>query len=309
MKCEKCLREWSDEQNFPSCPFCGEAVNDTCPEFSSATDALKYMVKTYGEEIFLNPPQAISLFSDFAPGLSGERRLLKFCFELDIVKEIINRKNEDEKEKEILVGTYISKLQNRYFVSREWAENCIGWLECAFGWKKIIVKITLENGALYEGESENGKPTGRGKITYPSGHVLSCTFVNGVPNGEGEVVWNISGIECENIENKWQGTWENGLPWNGKGTYIFGDFEEITTVPIVNGKKEGKGIILYKNGEKYVGSVKNGAFSGANGYLKKVDGTTFVGEFQSGSLVKGFEFDAQNKLVNRFGNGYILSNV
>lgn len=309
MKCEKCLREWSSEQNFEACPFCGEAVNGSCPEFSSAVDALKYMVKTYGEELFSNPPQAISLFSDFAPALIGERRLLKFCFELEIVKEIINRKNEDEKEKEILEGTYISRLQSRYFVSREWAENCIGWLEYAFGWKKLTVKIALENGALYEGEAENGKPTGNGKITYPSGHVLSCAFVNGVPNGEGEVRWNLSGILDSEIENIWRGTWKNGLPWNGKGTYVYGDFDEISTVPIVDGKKEGKGIILFKNGEKYVGGVKDGAYSGADGYLKKSDGTTFIGEFQNGGLVKGFEFDAQNKLVNRYFNGYIISNV
>ncbi len=309
MKCEKCLREWSVEQNFHTCPFCGEAVNNGCPEFSSAVDALKYMVKAYGEEIFLNSHQAISLFSDFAPALIGERRLLKFCFELEIVKEIIERKDEEEKEKEILKGIYVSRLQSRYFVSKEWAENCIGWLECAFGWKKNAVKIVLENGALYEGELKNGKPTGKGKVIYPSGHVLSCTFENGIPNGEGEMIWNISGIVSECVENIWRGTWENGLPWNGKGTYIFGDFEEITTVPIVNGKKDGNGIILCKNGEKYVGCVKNGVFSGVNGYLKKSDGTTFFGEFQNGRLVRGFEFDAQNKLVNRFGNGYIISNI
>ena len=73
---------------------------------------------------------------------------------------------------------------------------------------------------------------------------------------------------------------ENNLPQKGilfsiEGNYYEGKF--------LDGKKDGKGLILYKNGAKYEGEIKNNLHNGF-GKLTQLDGEIFIGQWKNGKI-------------------------
>jgi hypothetical protein len=104
-------------------------------------------------------------------------------------------------------------------------------------------KETLEDGSVYEGEFFNGKPHGRGTITYPDG-----SFKKG----------------------EWRGDKFNGvlfpapnrlIPATGKGKLKSKD-GAVYEGDIVNGKPHGKGKMTYPDGKVEEGEWEDGKFLG-----------------------------------------------
>ena len=68
---------------------------------------------------------------------------------------------------------------------------------------------------------------------------------------------------------------EKGITFSIDGNYYEGTF--------FNGKKDGKGTIIYKNGAKYEGEIKNNLHNGV-GKLTQLDGEIFIGEWKDGKI-------------------------
>jgi len=67
--------------------------------------------------------------------------------------------------------------------------------------------LTKSNGDTYEGETVNGKPHGKGKLTYyVNGTVYEGDFVNGEPHGKGKITENsVTFVEGEFVNGKMHG--------------------------------------------------------------------------------------------------------
>ena len=84
----------------------------------------------------------------------------------------------------------------------------------------------------YEGQVRDGKPHGRGKMTYRDGGFYSGEWQDGERHGTGTQTYS-SGSERGSYEGMWK-----------------------------DDKEDGHGVIVLKNGEKYEGSMSNGVRAG-----------------------------------------------
>jgi len=66
--------------------------------------------------------------------------------------------------------------------------------------------------------------------------------------------------------------------------------------------REGLGILIYPNGEKYVGSWKNGSENG-QGTMTFSFGVKHVGEFKDGIMWNGTEYLPNGKIMGKYVNG------
>ena len=89
MKCNHCNSEWNTGNEIKVCPFCGkELFSDS--DFSTIENTLKFVVATYGIEIYSQPSRLISYLGDYAPQLSNERRLVKMCADANVIRDMVN---------------------------------------------------------------------------------------------------------------------------------------------------------------------------------------------------------------------------
>lgn len=96
--------------------------------------------------------------------------------------------------------------------------------------KCVRVTISCADGFQYDGESAEGKITGRGKAKYPAGDVYNGEFLDGKRCGEGTYEWR-SGAT-------YKGEWENDQA-NGSGVYKFPDASRRISGRFKNGRPDG----------------------------------------------------------------------
>jgi hypothetical protein len=152
-----------------------------------------------------------------------------------------------------------------------------------------------EDGSVYEGETTNGKPHGKGKYTYANGNVYEGDFANGKKHGKGKLTFaNGKAYEIDFVDDEPQGEME----WLDTGEFLEEDAEPKTISrekitfangavyegDIADGKFHGKGKYTYANGDVYEGDFVKGNFHGKGKYtypdgLVK-EGTWSCGGFQ-----------------------------
>ena len=207
-------------------------------------------------------------------------------------------------------GKLISKKENTYF-------TYIG--EFKNGKKEGNGNIfSSDNLFFYEGNWENDKKTGLGKL-IDNGIQYNGNFKDDLFNGSGSLILKdgnflegefkqgkLFGIGHLNYKNGniYVGNFEDNLP-NGKGqmTYLNGD---IYYGNFLNGKKNGKGSFIMKNGDKFNGYFENDLYNG-KGVLNKENGNVYKGIWKNGEFSEGIEFNEDeindiNIYNNDFGN-------
>ncbi len=122
--------------------------------------------------------------------------------------------------------------------------------------------INFPNEVKYFGEVKNGKPHGKGKLTYPD-------------NG-----------------GKYEGQWKNGK-YHGKGKLNYGGKQGEYIGEFKNGKCDGYGEFKQRGVQKYSGNWKNGKYHG-QGTLKHYN-EVYSGFFKNGELPSIYLEPRENK--------------
>lgn len=139
MKCEKCKSEWSSSRALQVCPFCGESLVQ--PESKKPEEVLCYIVDEYGVGVLQKKKLLLSYFSDFAPHLNKEYKLLKNCCSTDFISILLSSGSSND-SREIAIRKAISLLMDECFMSEEYANNVITWITVALKWE-IPAKINI----------------------------------------------------------------------------------------------------------------------------------------------------------------------
>ena len=139
MKCEKCKSEWNSTKSIQVCPFCGESLVQ--PESKKPEEILCYIVDEYGVEVLQKKKLLLSYFSDFAPHLSKEYKLLKNCCSTDFISILLSIDSSSKDSRDVAIKKAIQLLMDECFLSEEYARNVVGWIAIALNWEKSVLVI------------------------------------------------------------------------------------------------------------------------------------------------------------------------
>lgn len=146
--------------------------------------------------------------------------------------------------------------------------------------------ITFKNGNQYKGDLVNYMPNGRGEYFYKkSNSIYIGSFQNGVKEGEGVITSN-------NISYK--GTWSNDAM---TGIFTVLDNGDAYNIHIKAGSFSDKVTIIYKNGDKYIGVVKDGQY--VKGKYVFNNGESFEGSWIDNKPNKGKLRDKQGAIIKK----------
>jgi hypothetical protein len=166
----------------------------------------------------------------------------------------------------------------------------------------------LGTGDVYDGDTVNGVPHGRGVLTQDRSE-YDGEFEHGLRHGCGTMRWTNG--------DSYEGQWFRGL-WDGQGTLVrasrgagtkdrtigfrytggfatnalhgagklaFSDGTEYEG-RLDHGSITGKGKLLFATGDRYVGSFSNGKANGLGQLFLAAHRSTFSGFFQGGVMVQ-----------------------
>lgn len=141
------------------------------------------------------------------------------------------------------------------------------------GVRKGSGSMTYPDGAQYDGNWQNDKPHGKGRLFSAGKFEYTGEFSNGVRQGQGTL--KVVGGKM------YVGEWQDDVP-HGQGTLSEPGKEEFTG-QFVNGRRHGQGEALYPGGARYKGEWANDIPNG-QGVKIMVDGMQFSGEFRNGFM-------------------------
>jgi hypothetical protein len=131
--------------------------------------------------------------------------------------------------------------------------------------------IDRKPSARYEGEYQQGKKSGHGVYTDPSGNTYDGEFRDDQPNGHGaDVMASGARYVGEFRDGKRDG---HGIFTYTNGNTYDGEFHD--------GDHNGHGIFTFSNGDRYDGEFSDNKFDG-HGIYTWADGHYYDGEYRSG---------------------------
>lgn len=138
-----------------------------------------------------------------------------------------------------------------------------------------FVTQTHEDGSVYEGQVQNGKRHGQGKMTYADGAVYEGEWKNDQRNGQGKMTY----ADGDVYEGEWKDDKMNGL---GKYTFADGDVYagDVYVGEFKDGYRSGQGTYTYANGAVYEGEWKDGNLNG-QGKMTYANGAVYEGEWKN----------------------------
>ena len=120
--------------------------------------------------------------------------------------------------------------------------------------------LSYKSGDIYSGEVRDGKPNGKGTIKYINGDIYIGHVKNGVPNGEGSITF---GSQSNFASNSYVGEYRNG-EYHGQGIYTWGALSEFSGDVYEGewrkGKKNGQGAYTLADGRIQQGMWENDKF-------------------------------------------------
>ena len=145
-------------------------------------------------------------------------------------------------------------------------------------------KLTFEDGSVYEGETADGKPNGKGKLTSLNGRIIyEGEWIGYQYHGKGKLFYADGEYykgDWSHVQNTprghfasagdiYEGDFSYSLP-NGKGKFTFAN-GEVYEGGFIRGTFTDKGKMIYANGDIYEGDFsynlpnRKGKFIYANG--------------------------------------------
>ena len=112
----------------------------------------------------------------------------------------------------------------------------------------------------FEGTVQDGIKNGRGRFTVPGFGYFDGNYINDNWQGYGELLLDKSCTICADPGSQYKGDWVNGK-YQGKGILVEANGDRYEG-EFVGGKLQGKGVYVRQNGDRYEGEWGNGRPNG-----------------------------------------------
>lgn len=156
--------------------------------------------------------------------------------------------------------------------------------------------LTVKNSSFYSGNWIDGKRCGPGDILFANGDSYSGEWDNNTFNGVGKYIYG-DGV------SSYEGSWKDGLK-DGYGYYRTPEFAYRGEWE--KGWMDGDGVFVFKNGDRYEGSVHENKIEGSGTY-RYANGNVYEGEFTDGKIdgLGRFTFKDGTQFQGEFTEGKI----
>lgn len=139
MNCNYCGSEWEivgTYSHVKSCPFCGKKLIVPFTEESSLDSSIKIIFDQFGYDLLLSNKKFLSVFSDIAPKMKSERKMIGVALEQGVGDLFVNTSAPD---RESAVRQAVRKLE--IIMSKNAIHTVISSLIIAMDWDTKLLEL------------------------------------------------------------------------------------------------------------------------------------------------------------------------
>ena len=183
MKCNHCGAQWSVSKEISSqltsCPFCGAPLFEKEPALATIEDVLREIIRLEGVEVLRNGNRMISFFSDLAPHMTKERRVLRYFVDCNGNTLFLDVRNAKAADQRLRYQQVVYRMCNDLYIAEKAAQQvCSAFWSAVYGDMPIgeptappkpsapptpppapdAESLYQKGAAYYNGGTANGKP-------------------------------------------------------------------------------------------------------------------------------------------------------
>ncbi len=138
MKCNHCGSEWNVSPglsvSITNCPFCGKSLLPEKKQFNTVEDVLIEINRLFGVSVLSDETKLVAYFSDLAPQLSRQRRILGYFVECGGPKKIVSAMNASDDEQSVCIKQIVREMKDEMYIEEAASQMiCESFLYAASG--------------------------------------------------------------------------------------------------------------------------------------------------------------------------------
>lgn len=120
MKCNHCGSEWNVSPglsvSITNCPFCGKSLLPEKKQLNTVEDVLVEINRLFGVSVLADETKLVAYFSDLAPQLSRQRRILGYFVECGGPRKIVSALNASEDEQSVCIKQIVREMKDEMYI-------------------------------------------------------------------------------------------------------------------------------------------------------------------------------------------------
>lgn len=120
MKCNHCKSEWTVNpeisKSLTNCPFCGTSLLPEPKKPETVEDVLVEIYNRFGAAILADEAKLMAFFSDLAPNLAKQRKILGYFVECGGPKKLFSVEKASEQEQLVCIRQIVKEMNDEMFI-------------------------------------------------------------------------------------------------------------------------------------------------------------------------------------------------
>lgn len=120
MRCNYCGSEWNVSSglsvSITNCPFCGKSLLPEKKQLNTVEDVLVEIKRLFGVSVLADETKLVAYFSDLAPQLSRQRRILGYFVECGGPRKIVSALNASDDEQSVCIKQIVREMKDEMYI-------------------------------------------------------------------------------------------------------------------------------------------------------------------------------------------------
>lgn len=146
MRCNHCGSEWNVSpglsMSITNCPFCGKPLLPEKKKLETIEDVLVAINNQFGISVLTDGTKLLAYFSDMAPQLSRQRRILGYFVECDGPKKIFSALNSSDDEQSVCIKQIVQEMKAEMYIEENASQMICSAFLYALSGTRILKTVT-----------------------------------------------------------------------------------------------------------------------------------------------------------------------
>lgn len=189
MKCIHCGSEWNVSPglsvSITNCPFCGKSLLPEKKQLNTVEDVLVEINRLFGVSVLADETKLVAYFSDLAPQLSRQRRILGYFVECGGPRKIVSALNASDDEQSVCIKQIVREMKDEMYIEEAASQMICESFLFAISGRRVneVSTVSAPKASLTSVNPATSLQAGKEEMSAEEQYQKGEAYFNGVKSG------------------------------------------------------------------------------------------------------------------------------